>query len=474
VKDFWEGFHKEADLRDTTTLQPHQERVIKKLKKTPGLLLYHGLGSGKSLSAIAAAQGDYTDVVVPAALRTNYQKEVKKHTKAYHPEIMSYEQSMKRPQSGSTLVMDEAQAIGQSSSQRSKAMMEKAKGYNKRILLSGTPVRNHPHELGPMFNVLRGDNQIPSDPKKFDDKFIQSVKVKPSLWARVVHGAEAGEEQRIKNPHQFSSLVKGFVDYHAPSTEGFPAVTHETIRTPMSGEQMKYYNVVMGRASPALRYKIRAGMPVSKREAKSLNSFLSGARQITTSTAGFGGKEISPKLQTAVTALDEMHKKDRNFRGLVYSNFLDSGAKPYAKELENRGISHAVFDGSLTDKKRQKMVEDYNAGRTKVLIISGAGAQGLDLKGTKLVQILSPHWNEATTNQVEGRAVRFGSHEELPDSEKHVLVQRYQSTLPRTLWDKVTRAEPSKSVDEYLTQMGERKSKLNSQFLDILKYQGSK
>jgi hypothetical protein len=67
------------------TLFPHQEFVRQYLqKKSPyrGLLLYHGLGVGKTCSSIAVAEGLLEDrqvvVMLPAALRTNYVNEIKK------------------------------------------------------------------------------------------------------------------------------------------------------------------------------------------------------------------------------------------------------------------------------------------------------------------------------------------------------------------------------------------------------------
>lgn len=67
------------------TLFPHQEFVRQYLSnKSPyrGLLLYHGLGVGKTCSSIAVTEGLLEDrrvvVMLPAALRTNYLNEIKK------------------------------------------------------------------------------------------------------------------------------------------------------------------------------------------------------------------------------------------------------------------------------------------------------------------------------------------------------------------------------------------------------------
>lgn len=471
---FLTGFKKQAKLKETTKLQPQQVRVQERLKKKPGVLVYHGLGSGKSLTALANTQDADTDVVVPAALRGNYAKEVKKHTTDHKPEIMSYEKATKTKAHGKNLVLDEAHSIGQHDSKRSQAMSAKAKDYEKRILLTGTPIRNRPSEIAPLINMVRGDKALPTDDAKFNEKFVKDEMINPGFFGRLLHGAKPGVSHRIKNVSEFRSLVDGYVDYHKPTNENFPDVSHEVIETPMSNEQMKYYKFVMGGASPALRWKIKMGLPPSKSEAKTLNSFLSGARQVSNSTRAFGGKGDSPKIQHAIKSFTDRQAKDPNFKALVYSNFLESGAKAYSDQLAKKEIKHAVFDGSLSDKERKQIVDDYNSNKLKALIITGAGSQGLDLKGTKLVQLLEPHWNDPRLDQATGRAARFGSHEHLPEEERHVHVQKYHSTIPRSFFQKLLNKKGDKSVDQYLAMLSQEKTKLNDQFLDVLKEVGSK
>lgn len=472
---FWHGFEKRAELKSTTKLEPQQERVLRRLDKNPGLLVYHGLGSGKTLSSLAATQGMKTDVVVPAALRGNYAKEVEKHTTRHKPNVMSYEAATKRgpTQGAKALVIDEAHSLGDPASKRTQALVGMAPGYDRRVLLTGTPIRNYPAEIAPLLRAVRGDKAVPLDPKAFNDQFVEEVQHRPGLFAKL-RGVKPGTTYRMKNQSQFTDLVKGFVDYHAPSNENFPSVSHEVVETPMDTEQRKYYDFVMGKAGPALAWKIRHGMPPSKQEAKQLNTFLTGARQVSNSTAAFGGKGLSPKVQTAVKRLKDKVDKDKNFRGLVYSNFLDSGVKNYAAQLEEAGISHTVFDGSMSDKSRKQAVQDYNEGRTKVLLISGAGAQGLDLKGTKLIQLLEPHWNEARLAQATGRGIRHGSHAHLPEEERHVHVERYHSTIPQNAFQRLTRQKKDMSVDQYLAMMSKDKEQLNDQFLSVLRQVGQR
>ena len=76
------GWTKLADLLPWVDLQPQQKRVAKRVGDGENLLVYHGLGSGKSLAGIAAAEGvggPYT-AIVPASLRPNYEGEISKFT----------------------------------------------------------------------------------------------------------------------------------------------------------------------------------------------------------------------------------------------------------------------------------------------------------------------------------------------------------------------------------------------------------
>jgi hypothetical protein len=57
-----------------------------------------------------------------------------------------------------------------------------------------------------------------------------------------------------------------------------------------------------------------------------------------------------------------------------------------------------------------------------VLLITGAGGEGLDLKGIRKVILLEKGWTVSSEEQVIGRAVRYRSHEHLPVDERYIDV----------------------------------------------------
>ena len=66
--------------------------------------------------------------------------------------------------------------------------------------------------------------------------------------------------------------------------------------------------------------------------------------------------------------------------------------------------------------------ENINGEIVKIVIITKAGAEGLDFKNIRQVHILEPWYNLNRTEQVIGRAVRTCSHQRLNKEERNVKV----------------------------------------------------
>ena len=51
------------------------------------------------------------------------------------------------------------------------------------------------------------------------------------------------------------------------------------------------------------------------------------------------------------------------------------------------------------------------------------------MKNVRAVHIMEPYWNDVRLRQVKGRAIRIGSHLELPPAERNVSIYTYMSTF---------------------------------------------
>lgn len=469
---------KEAKLKPGVDLQPQQRRVIERIKQEPGVLVYHGLGSGKTLSSIAAAEelGGKKSIVVPASLRENYKKELKKWVKSpkgYN--VISYNKASdpsSLPESDVSII-DEGHRIGRSDSALSE-IPDRLSG--KKLVLTGTPIRNEPSELLPLMRAVASDRPIPTSADDFNSQFIAEKKVYPSIIARL-RGVKPGIEKNLKNADRLKRMLRGRVDYHASSGD-FPDVKEEEIDVQMDPEQQTLYDRLMG-SNPALAYKVRRNLPPNKRELSNLNSFLTAVRQVSNNPAAYNTSLTGDSLQYSSKLrrmLDEIKARavDPKHKTLVYSNFLDAGVKPLSEALNREQISSGVFYGGLGDKERKKLIDDYNKNKLKVLLVSGAGSEGLDLKGTRLVQLMEPYWNEARSSQVIGRAVRNKSHSHLKPKDRNVTVQRfYSSPVPSFLERYGLRKQKNIGADRYMKRLSSDKQRLNEQLLEVLRQVGS-
>lgn len=467
-----------------STLRPHQERVFEKLKASGGVVAAHQMGSGKTLTSIGAGvhSGLPMDVVVPAPLVPNFQKEVKNHVTGELPHrVRSYERAAADTQDGDWLrsdhlvVFDEAHRLRNAGTKRTQLLAHPARNAKMRLLLTGSPIYNNVSDLAPLVNVAAGKAVLPEDPSEFRRRFVAEKQVRPGLLGRMM-GVQPGVQRSVKNREELIRAMAGRIDLHTGDTEHFPKVQNETVEVPMSPGQHRVYQYHMGQMPFPMRWKIKKGLPPSKQESKSLNAFMGGVRQTSLSprpyVAGMTDAQEAadtPKIQEAVKRLSAQMKADPNFRGVVYSNYLGSGLHPYSRALNEAGVHHTVFTGQVQPKDRGRLVQDYNEGKTPVMLVSSAGTEGLDLKGTKLIQALEPHFNEEKIKQLLGRGARYKSHSHLPEEERNVRFERYLTTTPqRGMLGRAIFGQP-RSAEQYIFDRAQEKDRLSEQFQQVLR-----
>ena len=95
----------------------------------------------------------------------------------------------------------------------------------------------------------------------------------------------------------------------------------------------------------------------------------------------------------------------------------------------------------------------------KIILISPAGTEGINLRNTRQVHIIEPYWNEVRIEQIIGRAIRICSHKDIPMEDRKVDVYRY----------KMIRSNGKETTDERLESIARKKNNLLVSFTEAVK-----
>ena len=191
----------------------------------------------------------------------------------------------------------------------------------------------------------------------------------------------------------------------------------------------------------------------------------------------FSQKEIGNYSSKIKCILDKIYNTEskRVSDGiiLIYSQYIDSGLIPVALALEEMGFTRfgeqgikPLFKNRPTevvdvrtmqppeDRKKFKPAryamitgdprlspnndlevkgltseDNIDGSKVKVVLISKAGSEGIDLKFIRQVHILDPWYNMNRPEQTIGRAVRNFSHKDLPFEQRNVEIFMYGTIL---------------------------------------------
>ena len=166
--------------------------------------------------------------------------------------------------------------------------------------------------------------------------------------------------------------------------------------------------------------------------------------------------------------------KELCYKVLIYSNWLKSGSKIIQERLDNESINWVEINGSMSIAKRKIVLSQFNGteknnyedNKVSVLFISSAGAEGLDLKNTRSIIILEPHWNSEKIKQVVGRGARFRSHIFLPKNEQKVDIYNLILKKPKNLEHTDT---VNMSADEIIYRMAQDKNENILKLYDLIR-----
>jgi len=173
----------------------------------------------------------------------------------------------------------------------------------------------------------------------------------------------------------------------------------------------------------------------------------------------------------------------------------DMGKPAYAlytgtEDAEEREIIRNIYNGmwdnipnNIAEQLRRRSANNNLGEIIKVLMITSAGSEGINLRNTRYVHIMEPYWHPVRSEQVIGRARRICSHKDLPIELQTVEVFIYIMVFTQKQLDSDNAIElrisptdrgkispyPIQTSDEKLFEISNIKERLSAQLLTGIK-----
>ena len=452
----------DAELRD------YQVKGFKWLARLAdlefGACLADDMGLGKTVQALAIILRRRTKgpvlVVAPASVCENWSREVAKFTPTMNAVILrdqDREKCITEAKNGDilittyglmvtmqeellnkkwgTVVLDEAQLIKNHNTKRTK--VSHALDADFRIITTGTPVENNLFELWSLFEFINPG--ILGNKSYFFSNFAKPIQ---------------SENDQEKN-NQLKRLVKPFILRRKKMDvlEDLPSKTEISLSIELSEPEMAIYEAIREES-----IEIMENPDIKNPQFLMLAQLTKLRRSCChTSLITKKAKGHSAKITQLIELVNEL--KEGGHRVLVFSQFV-SFLKFVEAAFKKEKITYQYLDGATNVKKRQLLVDKFQAGEGDAFLISlKAGGTGLNLTAADYVVHLDPWWNPATEDQASDRAHRIGQ-------TRPVTVYRFVSK--NTIEEKITKLHHEKrALSESILSGSDMASKMSVQ--DIVK-----
>lgn len=287
-----------------------------------------------------------------------------------------------------TLVFDEAHALKNASSRRTKAAYGIEADF--RLGLTGTPIENHLGELWAVMEAcvpgLLGDEE----------------------WFRrgIARAVESGNE-RVAN--YLRALIRPFILRRTKEkvlTE-LPERTESLLLVEPSPKEKAWYEAQRRVAEDRVREMARdKGLKRGQARIAMLAEIMRLRRGAVDPRLIDDAAPRGAKLDLVVERASELVSAGHQV--LVFTQFLDV-IRMLEGRLRKKGVRTFELQGATPAAERAKRIEAFQRGEADVFLMSlKAGGIGVNLTAADYVLHVDPWWNPAVEDQATGRAHRMG------------------------------------------------------------------
>ncbi len=345
------------------------------------------------------------------------------------------------------VVLDEAQAIKNPSSQSAKAC--RLMQANHRLALTGTPIENHLGDLWSIFEFLNpgmlGANTRFNDlvrnascaaPNGINAAGMGQVDPTPPASNEEADPDLDPDQEPEQDPRsaleQVATALRPFILRRTKKQvlKDLPEKTEQTIHCEMEPAQRKVYDQLKTYYRGTLLKQLDSPAPgngdggsaaggrglgrnafmvlealLRLRQAACHPALIDRSHLAGLDLPGSGVELPSAKLDALDEQLDEIIEEGS--KALVFSQFTSMLAL-VKQRLDARNIRYAYLDGQTRD-RREQVAKFQTDDKLPVFLISlKAGGTGLNLTAAEYVFILDPWWNPAVEAQAIDRTHRIG------------------------------------------------------------------
>ncbi|MCK9450116.1 MAG: DEAD/DEAH box helicase [Bacteroidales bacterium] len=400
-------------------LRPYQKEGVLWLDRLHhwgvGACLADDMGLGKTIQGMSImlkyAKNGPSLVLAPASVCNNWIKELNRFAPTLNPMelkfhnreeallklgqhdvlVVSYGIVQSNPdllekQDWNIVVLDEAQAIKNAKSVRSKAVMKLNAKF--KLITTGTPIQNH---LGELWNLFQFINPgMLGSKEQFAKKFVNN-----------------GDASQINQSRkELNRYISPFILRRNKNEvlDDLPDKTEVTLQVQLSEQERAMYEVLRQEAIA----QIASSTVQSGAKHLQILAEITKLRQMSCHPQLLVPDSNIPssKLEALETLVDDL--LDANHKALVFSQFTKH-LSLIRTMLDKKGISYQYLDGSTPLKNREKAIDNFQNGKSDLFLISlKAGGVGLNLTAADYVIHMDPWWNPAVEDQASDRAHRIG------------------------------------------------------------------
>ncbi|XP_041064805.1 DNA repair and recombination protein RAD54-like isoform X1 [Carcharodon carcharias] len=322
------------------------------------------------------------------------------------------------------VICDEGHRLKNSDNQTYQALNNL--NAKRRVLISGTPIQN---DLLEYFSLVHFVNAgILGTAQEFKKRFELSI-----LKGRDAAASERERQHGEEKLKELISIVNRCLIRRTSDilSKYLPVKIEQIVCCRLTSLQSELYKLFLKQAKPAIEMEQAHSGKMSVSSLSSITSLkklcnhptliyekcvegeegFQGALDLFPS--GYSTKSVEPQLSGKMLTLDyilAMTRSTSSDKVVLVSNYTQT-LDLFEKLCRDRRYLYVRLDGTMTVKKRAKIVERFNNPTSPEFIFmlsSKAGGCGLNLIGANRLVMFDPDWNPANDEQAMARIWRDG------------------------------------------------------------------